>query len=173
MEIPYELVSMAMILRDYVTYLPYINNEHERLVEFSDFLLNSDADEQEIADLIDAGYDPSDLLKKYDESYFVQVISAYMAMEEYLENDGDAQEMLVDYLKVVGYKPYNPKEGLDDIILFNTKIKASKEFEVGTGDTFTFTFNSPEEIYEMIDGGIDLYCIDEEVYMFKYNELSS
>jgi len=34
-------------------------------------------------------------------------------------------------------------------------------------------FNSANEIYEMLDSGIDLYCVDDEVYMFKYNEPGS
>lgn len=37
----------------------------------------------------------------------------------------------------------------------------------------TFKFDSAEEIYEKLDSDIDLYCVDEEVYMFKYNEIGA
>ena len=34
-------------------------------------------------------------------------------------------------------------------------------------------FNSANDIYEMLDSDIDLYCVDDGVYMFKYNEAGS
>ena len=169
MNIPYELVSMAMVLKDYVEDLPYKNDEHERLVDFVDYLRHSDGDEQEVQDLFDAGYDPTDLITNYDEDYFIHAVAAALAIEEYVNNDGSIQELLVDYLTSVGHKPYNPNEGIDEILLANTKITASEEFDVGEENTFTF--NSPEEIYAVLDSRTqDLYCIDDDIYLFNYNE---
>lgn len=37
----------------------------------------------------------------------------------------------------------------------------------------TVKFSSANEIYEELDSDIDLYCVDEGIYMFKYNEVGA
>lgn len=43
----------------------------------------------------------------------------------------------------------------------------------GTSGKNTITFNSAEEIYDVIHSGQDLYCIDDEIYLFDYNAVGA
>lgn len=48
-------------------------------------------------------------------------------------------------------------------------VKASSDFN-GTSGKNTVTFNSAEEIYKVLTSDSqDLYCLDDEMYLFSYN----
>ena len=91
--IPYQLVSMAAILRDWLSEedLKYKNKEHEYLTGIADYFYN-------------VGEDPERLLpeykKLYDEygpDYFAKVIRDMEALDGQLTNDNKAQELVEDY----------------------------------------------------------------------------
>lgn len=92
MKIPYTLVSMAAILRDYVDMSDaYKNTEHKRLVDIADSLYN-------------VGMDPDEFLPAYKELYFQygkpyfdQVLDDMYALDSQLTSDVKVQELLDDY----------------------------------------------------------------------------
>jgi len=176
MNIPFELVSMGMVLREYTEDIPYINEEHERLVDFVDFLRKND-DPDEVKGLIEVGYDPSDLIAKYDEKFFIDAVSGALAIEAYLDQeDGDINEIYADYVKDVEHRQFDPRKGLEDILLANTRIGGKgkntvfADTEIDLDEFNSVTFDSVEELYNTIDGGQDLYCPETKTYMFAYNE---
>lgn len=181
MDIPYELVGMAMVLRDLHENIPYVNDEHERLVDFANFLRNinfEDEDEfiTEIDTLVDTGFDPTEIITQYAPDYFINAISAAFAVEDYLDNGGDISQVVTDYLKAFGYKETDHNAGLPDILLANSQLsntdkrKIVADTEIDLGDFNTVTFNSVEELYNEIADGQDLYCPETGTYMFVYNE---
>lgn len=172
MDIPFELVSMAMVLCDYIDDLPYIDEEHERLVDFANFLRKND-DPDVVEELINAGYDPSDLIEKYDQDYMISIVSGAMAIEEYIAQGGDINEVYDDYLSDLGYKKDDPRKGLSDLLLANTEVEGNtiqSYTEIDLGDFNTVTYNSVEELYDaIVYDNQDLYCPELGEYMFNYN----
>ena len=92
MKIPYTLVSMAAILRDYADMSnAYINIEHKRLVDIADSLYN-------------VGITPDDfkteykkLYDQYGKAYFDKVLDDMYALDGQLTSDAKVQELIDDY----------------------------------------------------------------------------
>lgn len=96
MKIPYTLVSMAAILRDY--YDPnYLNDEHYKLTSIADYLYNS-------ADGAFSDHPEDNLLPefkvlfdKYGKAYFDKVLNDMYALDGQLTSDDKIQELFDDY----------------------------------------------------------------------------
>lgn len=96
MKIPYTLVSMAAILRDY-DYPNYLNGEHYKLTSIADYLYNS-------ADGAFSDHPEDNLLpefkvifNKYGADYFQKVIDDMYALDGQLTSDAKVQELIDDY----------------------------------------------------------------------------
>lgn len=92
MKIPYTLVSMAAILRDYVDMSDaYKNTEHKRLVDIADSLYNVGMDSDEFLPAY------KELYSQYGKPYFDQVLDDMYALDSQLTSDAKVQELIEDY----------------------------------------------------------------------------
>ena len=114
MKIPYTLVSMAAILRDY--YDPnYLNDEHYKLTSIADYLYNS-------ADGAFSDHPEDNLLPefkvlfdKYGADYFQKVLDDMYALDGQLTSDDKVQELFDDYVDRL------------DGVKASTKVTATKD----------------------------------------------
>lgn len=93
--IPYQLVSMAAILRDY-TDPKYISDEHYKLTSVADYFYNAcfgdyDNDAKNLLPDYKAVYD------KYGASYFEKVLDDMYALDEQVSDSRKEKELLDDY----------------------------------------------------------------------------
>ena len=98
MKIPYQLVSMAVILRDYVDeeVLKYQNKEHELLTDIADSIYNVYTDPESMKD------EYRDLYHKYGEDYFNLVIDDAHAIDSQCTSDDKVYELAEDYFDRLG-----------------------------------------------------------------------
>ena len=98
MKIPYQLVSMAVILRDYVDeeVLKYQNKEHELLTDIADGIYNVYTDPESMKD------EYRDLYHKYGEDYFNLVIDDAHAIDSQCTSDDKVYELAEDYFDRLG-----------------------------------------------------------------------
>lgn len=90
-EIPYDLVSTLVILRDWVDVdNAYLNNEHKSLVDIADFLYNSGLD----ADSLQPEY--KSIYNKYGEEFFDKVIEDASAIDSQI-NHNNVNDLIADY----------------------------------------------------------------------------
>lgn len=106
MNTPYQLVSMAAILRDWVEEedLQYKNIEHEYLTGIADYLYNVGGSPEELLPEYKKVYD------KYGPDYFAKVIKDMEALDGQLTNDRKAQELLDDYIDRIDSGVYASKK---------------------------------------------------------------
>lgn len=111
--IPYQLVSMAAILRDWLSEddLKYKDQEHEYLTGIADYLYN-------------VGGSPDELLPEYKElydeygpDYFAKVIRDMEALDGQVTGDRKAQELIDDYF-----------DRLDTDIEGSTAVEATEDY---------------------------------------------
>lgn len=81
-------------------------------------------------------------------------------------------------LEDIEYNAYYKMDYQHDVLLNGYKrLKEIRSNTVnninGTSGKNTVTFNSAEEIYDVLHSDQDLYCIDDEIYMFRYSEKGS
>lgn len=93
MNIPYTLVSMAAILRDYAELEPgdYKNVEHQKLTDIADSLYNVGINSDEFR----AEY--KELYDQYGKAYFDKVLDDMYALDSQLTSDAKVQELIDDY----------------------------------------------------------------------------
>lgn len=89
--IPYQLVSMAAILRDYLK-PGYKSDLHEKLTDIADSIYN-------VGKSIISDFKPEykELYDKVGEDYFNKVIEDMHAIDSQLTSDAKVQELLADY----------------------------------------------------------------------------
>lgn len=113
-KIPYQLVSMAAILRDYID-PEYANQEHRYLTGIADYLYNATIsrnpgkESENLLPEYKAVYD------KYGRDYFEKVLDDMYAIDGQLTGEGKERELFEDYMDRL--------QG----ITASKKIKASKE----------------------------------------------
>lgn len=93
MKIPYQLVSMITILRDYLPYeyQEYRDDEHEKLSDIADSLYADTA----TPDQFKGEYQT--LYKKYGPDYFAKVLEDMSAIDSQLTTDEKVDELYADY----------------------------------------------------------------------------
>lgn len=93
MKIPYQLVSMITILRDYLPYeyQEYRDDEHEKLSDIADSLYADTA----TPDQFKREYQT--LYKKYGPDYFAKVLEDMSAIDSQLTTDEKVDELYADY----------------------------------------------------------------------------
>ncbi len=93
MKIPYQLVSMITILRDYLPYeyQEYRDDEHEKLSDIADSLYADIA----TPDQFKGEYQT--LYKKYGPDYFAKVLEDMSAIDSQLTTDEKVDELYADY----------------------------------------------------------------------------
>lgn len=126
--------------------------------------------------------------KFFDYEHFIDMLSDQLASRKISNADVDAK--IQKYCRI--HKGCNPDLILDDINT-NAYYKMDYQNDVlragikkledirsntmnninGTSGKNTVTFNSAEEIYDVIHSGQDLYCIDDEIYLFDYNAVGA
>ena len=127
MKIPYTLVSMAAILRDYVDMSDaYKNTEHKRLVDIADSLYNVGMDPDEFLPAY------KELYSQYGKPYFDQVLDDMYALDSQLTSDAKVQELIDDY-----------NDRLNNITA-STKVTAST-------DSLRYTAFFNEDILDVFD----------------------
>ncbi len=96
-KIPYQLVSMAAILRDYID-PEYANQEHRYLTGIADYLYNAtisrnpDKESENLLPEYKAVYD------KYGRDYFEKVLDDMYAIDGQLTGKGKERELFEDYM---------------------------------------------------------------------------
>ena len=90
-KIPYQLVSMAAILRDH-TDPEYKNDTHEKLTDIADSLYNVG---ESIVDQFRDEYKV--LYDQYGKDYFDKVLDDMSAIDSQLTSDAKVEELLADY----------------------------------------------------------------------------
>ena len=94
-KIPYQLVSMAVNLRDY-TDPGYKNDEHEKLVDIADSLYN-------VGISPDSFYDEyKQLYDRYGKEYFDKVLKDAQAIDSQLTDDDKVNELYAEYVDKLG-----------------------------------------------------------------------
>ena len=81
-------------------------------------------------------------------------------------------------LEDIEYNAYYKMDYQNDVLRAGiNKMKSIRSSTMnninGTSGKNTITFNSAEEIYDVLHSDQDLYCIDDEIYMFRYSEQGS
>ena len=92
--IPYQAVSMAVILRDYTSELQYINDEHKRLVDIADTLWNASIPVEEWNDNPDFNYKA--LYKRYGVNYWQKVMKDISAIDNQIDAY-NVKDLKLDY----------------------------------------------------------------------------
>lgn len=94
MKVPYQLVSMATILRDYLAPedQSYRDDEHEKLSDIADSLYADVA----TPDQFKGEYQV--LYKKYGPEYFAKVLEDMEAIDGQLTTDAKVDELYADYM---------------------------------------------------------------------------
>ena len=91
-KIPYTLVSMAAILRDYADMSDWYKNDlHKQLTDIADSLYNVGIDPDEFK----AEY--KELYDQYGKAYFDKVLDDMYALDGQLTSDAKVQELIQDY----------------------------------------------------------------------------
>lgn len=112
-KITYDLVSMAGILRDYVS-PKYLNREHQLLVDIADSLYNTGINPKEFK----AEY--RDLYDQYGKSFWDKVLADMSAIDGQIYDNRGASDLFADYQDRIGdadfyedyYDPYKgPSDG--------------------------------------------------------------
>lgn len=112
-KITYDLVSMAGILRDYVS-PKYLNREHQFLVDIADSLYNTGINPKEFK----AEY--RDLYDQYGKSFWDKVLADMSAIDGQIYDNRGASDLFADYQDRIGdadfyedyYDPYKgPSDG--------------------------------------------------------------
>ena len=93
-KIPFQLVSMACILRDHIDLSDqeYVNNTHELLTDIADSLYNVG---ERMVDQFKPEY--KELYDQYGKAYFDQVLDDMNALDSQVTSDAKVQELLADY----------------------------------------------------------------------------
>ena len=94
-KIPYQLVSMAVNLRDY-TDPEYKNDEHEKLVDIADSLYNAGIRPESFYDEYKQLYD------RYGKEYFDKILKDAQAIDSQLTDDDKVNELYVEYVDKLG-----------------------------------------------------------------------
>lgn len=113
MKIPYQLVSMAAILRDWLSEddLKYKDQEHEYLTGIADYLYNVSGSPDELLPEYKKLYD------EYGPDYFAKVIRDMEALDGQVTGDRKAQELIDDYF-----------DRLDTDIEGSTAVEATEDY---------------------------------------------
>lgn len=93
MKIPYQLVSMAAMLRDYIDQddQVYLNREHEKLTDIADSLYADVVTPDQFKD------EYQTLYKQYGPDYFAKVLEDMEAIDGQLTTDDKVDELWYDY----------------------------------------------------------------------------
>ena len=110
MKIPYQLVSMAAMLRDYIDQddQVYLDREHEKLTDIADSLYADVVTPDQFKDEYQVLY------KQYGPDYFAKVLEDMEAIDSQLTTDDKVNELWDDY-----------SDRLNGGVIASTKIKAS------------------------------------------------
>jgi hypothetical protein len=137
-QIPYDLVSSFVILRDYADLEDnYVNNEHKMLVDIADSLYNADIK----ADDMNKEY--QELYKKYKKTYFNKVLKDIRALKPKINrnNVSDFADKISDKLeqfesgKTESYKIKEASHGYD----YNERVKIANNIA-------SWVFGSPNPL---------------------------
>lgn len=93
-KIPYQLVSMAAILRDHINIdeQQYVNDTHEKLTDIADSIYNVGED---VVERFKDEYKP--LYDQYGKAYFDQVLDDMEALDGQVNSDAKVEELLADF----------------------------------------------------------------------------
>ena len=116
MKIPYQLVSTAAILKDYME-VPYINSEHEDLANIAEYLYNAD---DNILSLDTPEFEG--VVADYGMDYFIDVINDMLLIDSSLQSREQLIDLIDEYLNEIDIKSYDPNYGLPDTILADTEF---------------------------------------------------
>lgn len=102
MKFKYQVISMPVILRDYIE-PTYINDEHKLLVDIADCLYNADIEPEKLKPEAYKKY------KEYGKDFWNLVIGDISAIDSQIE--GHEQELVLDYSDYVAMaiNPYEEK----------------------------------------------------------------
>ena len=119
--IPYQLVSTAAILRDWLSEEDqvYKSEEQRLLAGVADYLYNVGGSPDELLPEYKAVYD------QYGPEYFAKVLDDMQALDSQLTNSDAAMDLFANYLTDLGYAD-DPTRGLEDTLLASTQIIASR-----------------------------------------------
>lgn len=161
--IPYQLVSMAAILRDY-TDPKYISDEHYKLTSVADYFYNAcfgdyDNDAKNLLPEYKAVYD------KYGASYFEKVLDDMYALDEQVSDSRKEKELLDDYNDRIRMVSASSK------VCSSKSVKASSwkdQREGGYGSVYDIsykpvTFGTSDDEWELSFGAY----IDEDGFWFE------
>ena len=111
MKIPYQLVSMAAMLRDYIDQddQVYLDTEHEKLTDIADSLYADVVTPDQFKDEYQVLY------KQYGPDYFAKVLEDMEAIDSQLTTDDKVNELWDDYSDRLNTNGVNA----------STKVKAS------------------------------------------------
>lgn len=90
MAITFDLVSMAAVLRDYIS-PAYINQDHKNLTDIADYLYNVGGPVDSLLPEYKELYD------KYSKTFFDKVLADMSAIDSQVYNDSKVQELISDY----------------------------------------------------------------------------
>ena len=94
--IPYQLVSMAAVMRDYSDPVSYFDDEHEKLTDIADFLYNvGDGPERLLPEY-------KELYDQYGPDYFAKVIHDMEALDSQVTSTAKEDELSEDYYDRLG-----------------------------------------------------------------------
>lgn len=104
MSIDYQAVSIAVVLRDYIDDLQYINEEHRRLADIADTLYNAGISVENWND--NPEYNYKALYAKYSKDYWDKVLKDISALDSQIDAY-NAEDLELDY-------KYMLKRGADE-----------------------------------------------------------
>lgn len=97
--IPYQLVSMAAIMRDFSDDISFVNDEHEKLVDIADYLYNVGGPVDQLQDAYKKLYD------KYGKDFFDKVLDDMSAIDSQITSTAKEDELSADYAdRIVSYR---------------------------------------------------------------------
>lgn len=143
--IPYQLVSMAAMLRDYIDQddQVYLDREHEKLTDIADSLYADVATPDQFKD------EYQTLYKQYGPDYFAKVLEDMEAIDSQLTTDDKVDELWYDYLdrlnsgvtastqvRASNNPFYDKLSDKDKRFVKNTEKKMATEFSPETFDVY-------------------------------------
>lgn len=145
MKIPYQLVSMAAMLRDYIDQddQVYLDREHEKLTDIADSLYADVVTPDQFKD------EYQTLYKQYGPDYFAKVLEDMEAIDSQLTTDDKVDELWYDYsdrlnsgvtastqVRASNNPFYDKLSDKDKRFVKNTEKKMATEFSPETFDVY-------------------------------------
>ena len=127
--IPYELVSMAAIIRDFDSTVSYFDDEHEKLTDIADNFYNVGADPDRLLP------EYRELYNQYGPDYFAKVTKDMSALDSQVYSPAKEDELSTDYYDRLGvyraeqYATTGNGGRLPGDVNAATKITASTEWK--------------------------------------------